>query len=88
MKIKPLDKFLLLKPYEESKTSGGLFLPTQKQDFTMPKGIVLDVGENVLPHFKEGSIVVYNKGGENEINVDQKELFLVKEDYIMAIIYE
>lgn len=89
MTVKPLNKFLLIKPYEEDvKTSGGLFIPTQKQDFSMPKGVIVDVGETVLPMFKQGQIVVYNKGGQNEINIDQKEFFLVKEDYIMAIINE
>jgi co-chaperonin GroES (HSP10) len=85
--IIPLKNFILIKkPEDETKTKSGIFIPTNKQDFSIPKGEIVRVGESANPNFKVGDIIVYNKGYENDIIDDQKDYILVKDEYVMAII--
>jgi len=94
MKLKPLGDHVVIEPLEaEDKTPGGIVLPdTAKEKST--KGKVLGVGSGrVLPNgrvvalsVKEGDKVIYSKYAGSEVKVDGKELKIVSESEILAVI--
>jgi chaperonin GroES len=94
MKIKPLHDHVVIEPLEaEDKTPGGIVLPdTAKEKSTKGKviaagsGFVLPNGREVKLAVKEGDKVIYSKYAGSEVKVDGKELKIVKESEILAII--
>jgi chaperonin GroES len=94
MKLKPLGDNVVIKPLEaEDRTAGGIVLPdTAKEKST--KGEVVAVGSGrVLPNgrvvalaVKAGDTVIYSKYAGSEVKVDGKELKIVQESEILAIV--
>jgi chaperonin GroES len=94
MKLKPLGDHVVIEPLEaEDRTPGGIVLPdTAKEKST--KGKVVAVGSGrVLPNgrvvalsVKEGDKVIYSKYAGSEVKVDGKELKIVTESEILAVI--
>ena len=94
MKLKPLHDHVVIEPLEaEDKTPGGIVLPdTAKEKST--KGKVLAAGSGkLLPNgrvvelaVKAGDRVIYSKYAGSEVKVDGKELKIVTESEILAII--
>jgi chaperonin GroES len=94
MKLKPLGDHVVIRPLEaEDRTPGGIVLPdTAKEKST--KGEVVAVGSGkVLPNgrvvplsVKEGDKVLYSKYAGSEVKVDGKELKIVTESEILAVI--
>ncbi|HEX7900113.1 MAG TPA: co-chaperone GroES [Planctomycetota bacterium] len=94
MKLKPLGDNVVIKPLEaEDRTPGGIVLPdTAKEKST--KGEVVAVGSGrVLPNgrvvalaVKAGDTVIYSKYAGSEVKVDGKELKIVQESEILAIV--
>ena len=91
--IRPLgDKVVVEAVEEESKTSGGIFLPdTAKQKpyegkvVAIGTGRVLDDGSRAKVAVKVGDRIVYSKYGGNEITVEGKEYLILEQDSIYAI---
>jgi chaperonin GroES len=85
---------VVIKPLEaEDRTPGGIVLPdTAKEKST--KGEVVAVGSGkVLPNgrvvalaVKAGDTVIYSKYAGSEVKVDGKELKIVQESEILAIV--
>ena len=94
MKLKPLSDHVVIEPLEaEDKTPGGIVLPdTAKEKSTKGKviavggGRVLPNGRVVEPAVKAGDKVLYSKYAGSEVKVDGKELKIVTESEILAII--
>ena len=95
-KIKPLSDYLLIEPVtKETKLPSGIVIPDTAQEKPQ-EGKVLAVGSgkrdesgNIVPmQIKQSDIVMYKKWGGTEIKVEGKELFLVREEDILAIIEE
>ena len=94
MKLKPLGDHVVIKPLEaEDRTPGGIVLPdTAKEKST--KGEVVAVGSGrTLPNgrvvalsVKPGDTVIYSKFAGSEVKVDGKELKIVQENEILAIV--
>lgn len=93
-KIKPLSDYLLIEPLERETTlPSGIVIPDTAKDKPQ-EGKVLATGPGkkdedgeVIPMgIKEGSIVMYKKWGGTEIKAEGKELLLVKEEDVLAII--
>lgn len=93
-KIKPLSDYLLIEPLEkETVLPSGIVVPDTAKD-KPSEGKVLATGPgkrdekgNVTPvEVKAGSIVMYKKWGGTEIKAEGKELLLVKEEDVIAII--
>lgn len=91
--IRPLgDKVVILPIEEESKSSGGIFLPdsskkkpTEGKVIAVGAGKILENGKrNVLP-VKEGDIVIYGKYGGTEVTIDSVEYMLLDIDSIYAV---
>jgi len=93
-KIKPLSDYLLIEPLErETKLPSGIVIPDTAKEKPQ-EGKVLAVGpgrrdedgDTIPMGVKEGSIVMFKKWGGTEIKIEGKELLLVKEEDILALI--
>lgn len=95
-KIIPLGNRVLIRPYTkeelEKKNSFGIILPETGSKEKSEQGEVLaigggsyDDGKLIPMTVKVGDIVAFSKYGYEEVSVDGEELYLIKEDNILAI---
>lgn len=95
MKVKPLfDKVVVETVEMEERTNSGFILPTASQEKqTMAKvlavgpGGVVD-GKQVEMQVKVGDKVLYSKYAGSEFKVDGKELTIIRQSDILAVIEE
>lgn len=96
-KIVPLGDRVLVKPFTaeetEKKNSFGIIIPDTVSKEKPEQGKVIAVGEGkyddgvlVPVRVKVGDKVVFSKYGYDEIKVDDEELYLIKEENILAVI--
>ena len=94
MKVVPLGDKLVIKRLEaEEKTAGGIVLPDSAQEKPQ-QGRVLSVGDGRLlgdgcrsPHqVSEGDRVLFASYAGTEIVVDDKEVLIMSEDDILAVL--
>lgn len=95
MIIQPLDDKVVIKPLdEEEKTKGGIVLPDTAEKEKPEKGKVVAVGPGkILDNgarspmaVKKGDVVLFTKYSPNEIKIDGKEVLIVSESDILAIL--
>ena len=94
MKVKPLSDHIVIKPLEaEEKTAGGILLPdtakeksTRGEVIAVGSGRLMPNGRVVKPAVSTGDIVLYSKYAGSEIKIDGKELKIVQESEILAIV--
>lgn len=93
-KIKPLSDYLLIEPLQgETKLPSGIVIPDTAKEKPQ-EGKVLAVGTgkrddsgNIVPmSVKAGDVVMFKKWGGTEMKIEGKDLLLVKEEDILAII--
>lgn len=99
--IKPFGDRILIRPFSESelsktggqKSSLNFILPDSVTKEKSAQGKVLAVGEGkweegrlVPVRVKVGDIVIFSKYGYDEVKHDEEELYLLKEESILAII--
>lgn len=92
LSLKPLDDRVVLEPLEaEEKTSGGILLPdTAKQKPQQGKvvavgpGKLSDKGARSAVAVKAGDIVLYGKYSGSDVEVNGKELKILRESDILA----
>jgi chaperonin GroES len=94
MKVRPLhDRILVERIEAESKTSGGIIIPDTAKE-KPAEGKVVSVGEGnrddqgkrVALDVKKGDRVLFAKWGGTEVKIDGKELIILKESDVLAII--
>ncbi len=94
MNIKPLhDNILVERIDAENKTKGGIIIPDTAQEKPM-EGIVIAVGEGAFDNngkrvaldVKTGNRILFKKWGGTEVKVDGKELIILKESDVLAIV--
>ena len=94
MKVRPLhDRVLVERIEAESKTAGGIIIPDTAKE-KPAEGKVIAIGEGtrdehgkrVALDVKKGDRVLFAKWGGTEVKVDGKELIIMKESDILAII--
>jgi chaperonin GroES len=94
MNIVPLnDKIVVERVAAEDKTAGGIVLPdTAKEKPKQGKvkalgdGKLLENGKRAAFQVKEGDRVLFTSYAGNEINVDGKELLIMTEEDILAVV--
>lgn len=93
MKVKPLfDKVVVESVGTEEKTNSGFILPSasqEKQQMAVvvavgPGGIV--DGKEIIMQVKEGDKILYSKYAGSEFKVDGKELTIIRQSDILAIV--
>lgn len=94
MKIRPLnDRIVLKRVAEESKTSGGLFIPDSAKEkpargkvIAVGQGKRDDNGNRITPDVKEGDEVLFGKYAGTELKLDGEECIVVTEGDILGIV--
>lgn len=94
MKVKPLhDRVLVERLEHEEKTAGGIIIPdTAKEKPQQGKVLATGTGARddsgkVIPlDVKVGDVVLFAKWGGTEVKIDGKDLLVMKESDIIAII--
>jgi len=93
-KIKPLADYLLIEPLQKETTlPSGIVIPDTAKEKPQ-EGRVAEVGpgrrdedgKRVAMEIKVGDIVMYKKWGGTEVKVEGKEMLLVKEEDVLAIV--
>ena len=89
MNIKPLSDRVVVEPAAaETKTAGGIYIPDTAKEKPQ-KGTVLAVGPGKVDEpttVKVGDVVLYGKYSGTELNVECKDLLIMRESDILAII--
>ena len=94
MKIRPLhDRVVVKRVAEETKTSGGLFIPDSAKE-KPARGVVVAVGEGkrdeagkrVTPDVKPGDEVLFGKYAGTELKLEGEEQIVLREEEILAVI--
>lgn len=84
--IKPLGDRVLLKVLEqEEKTASGIILPDTAKEKTQ-KAEVVEIGDHADIKVKKGDKVIYDKYAGIQINENNKEYLIVKNEEIVAVI--
>ncbi len=95
MNIKPLSDHLLIEPVTaKEKTKSGIFLPETIEKERPEQGTVVAVGPGkktssgkiILLEVKVGDKVLFTKYGPNEIELDDKNYLIAREEDILAIL--
>jgi len=94
MTLKPLgDKIVVEVIDEPQTTASGIVLPDTAQEksqrgkvIAVGSGKLLDNGERVAVEVKEGDTVVFAKYGGTEVSLDGRELMILSERDVHAII--
>jgi chaperonin GroES len=92
VKIRPLDDRVVVEPLEaEEKTTGGILLPdTAKQKpqrgrvVAVGPGKLNDNGQRAALAVARGDEVIYGRYAGNDIEVDGKEIKILREGDILA----
>ena len=94
MKLRPLHDRVIVKRTEEERTSpGGIVIPDTAAEKPIRgevvaggNGKLLDSGELRPLDVKPGDKVLFGKYSGTEVKVDGKDLLVMREDDIMAVI--
>lgn len=93
MTIKPLfDKIVVEAVESEEKTAGGLFLPDSAKEkpqsakvLAVGPGGTVD-GKEVTMQVKVGDVILYNKYAGSDFKLDGKEVTILKQSDVLAVI--
>ncbi len=94
MKIRPLaDKILVKRLEAEDVTKGGIVLPDAAKEkpksgkiVAVGEGKLLDDGTRAPFTVKKGDEVIFTSYAGTEIKVDGKEMLIMSEDDVLAIV--
>ncbi|EKD95994.1 MAG: hypothetical protein ACD_24C00226G0002 [uncultured bacterium] len=95
-KIKPLADYLLIEPLQKETTlPSGIVIPDTAKEKPQ-EGRVVEVGpgkrdedgKRIEMEVKVGDKVMFKKWGGTEVKVEGKEMLLVKEEDVLAIVEE
>ena len=93
--IIPLGNRVLVEPIlpKDAKTKSGIIIPDTISKEKPEQGKVIavgagkfDDGKRVPMSVKVGNIVVFSKYGYEEIKIDNKEYYIIKEEEILAVV--
>jgi chaperonin GroES len=93
-KIEPLDDRVVVERLEQDeKTAGGIFLPDSAKEkpqqgkiVALGPGRMLDAGERAPMSVQKGDVVLFAKYGGTEVEIDGKELLIMRESDLLAVV--
>ena len=94
MKIQPLGDRVVVEALEaKEKTKGGIVLPDTAKEkpqegkvVAAGNGKVTEDGKTVPWEVKVGDKILYGKYSGTEVNIDEKEYLIIKEEDVLAIV--
>jgi chaperonin GroES len=90
-----MNDYLLIEPTKEDEiTKGGIVIPETAREERAIKGKVIAVGpgklnekgERIPLTIKEGQTIIFKKYSPDEVKIDDKEYYFVREDDVLAIV--
>jgi chaperonin GroES len=92
LKVRPLDDRVVVEPLEaEEKTAGGILLPDTAKEkpqrgrvLAVGPGKLLDSGERAAMAVSHGDEVIYGRYAGSDIEVNRKEIKILRESDILA----
>ncbi len=86
LSVKPLGDRVVIEPIEqEEKTASGIVLPDTAKEKPQ-QGKVLAVGPDVEGEIAADNRVLYAKYAGTEVKIDDKEVLILREDDILALV--
>ena len=93
MKIRPLQDRILIKRIEEEETTkGGIIIPDTAKEkpqegkvIAVGKGKISDDGKLQKLDVKKGDRVLFSKYAGTEVNIDDVEHLIIREDDVLGI---
>lgn len=94
MRIRPLhDRVLVQRIEEEEKTKGGIIIPDTAREkpqqgkiIAVGPGRIDDKGNRVPMNVKEGDRVLFGKYAGSEVEIDDEQYLIMREDDILGVI--
>lgn len=93
MKIKPLADRILVERVEEEVKKGSIIIPDTAKEkpqqgkvIAVGPGRIDDSGKRVPMEVKKGDLILFGKYSGNEIKIDDKEMLIMREEDVLAII--
>lgn len=94
MKLRPLGDRLIVKALESrDKTKGGIILPDTAKErpqegkvIAVGTGKILDDGSVKALEVKEGDTILFGKYSGTEVQVNEEEYLILREEDILAIV--
>lgn len=92
--LKPLgDRIIIELVQSEEKTASGIVLPDSAKEkpqegkvVAVGTGRVLESGERVAPEVAQGDSVIFSKYAGTEVKFEGKELLILKETDVLAVV--
>src|ERR1700681_2049176 len=92
LKVRPLDDRVVVEPLEaEEKTAGGILLPDSARQkpqrgrvLAVGPGKLLDSGKRAALNVAKGDEVLYGRYAGSDIEVERKEIKILRESDILA----
>lgn len=94
MNLRPLADRVVVRPLEqEEEKRGGIIIPDTAKEkpekgeiVAVGPGKTLENGQRLAPEIKKGDKVLFGKYAGTEVKVDGKELMILREEDVMALI--
>lgn len=94
MQVRPLHDRLLVRRIEEKETvKGGIIIPDTAKEkpqegevLAVGNGKLLDNGTKVALDVKVGDKILFGKYSGTEIKIDGKEVLILREDEVLAVL--
>lgn len=93
MKVRPLQDRILVERIEEEMKKGNIIIPDTAKEkpqqgkvIAVGPGRIDESGKRIPIDVKKGDMILFGKYSGNEIKVDDKELLIMREEDVLAII--
>ncbi len=93
MKVRPLQDRILVERVEEEVKKGNIIIPDTAKEkpqqgkvIAVGPGRIDESGKRVPMDVKKGDMILFGKYSGNEIKLDDKELLIMREEDVLAII--
>ena len=94
MNLRPLQDRILVKRVEEAqKTKGGIIIPDSAKEkpaegevIAVGAGKIGDDGKNIPLEIKKGDRILFSKYGGTEVNIDDDEFLIMREDDVLGVV--
>jgi chaperonin GroES len=93
MKVRPLQDRILVERIEEEIKKGNIIIPDTAKEkpqhgkvIAVGPGRIDETGKRIPMDVKKGDLILFGKYSGNEIKVDDKELLIMREEDVLAVI--
>lgn len=93
MKVRPLQDRILVERIEEEMKKGNIIIPDTAKEkpqhgkvIAVGPGRIDETGKRIPMDVKKGDLILFGKYSGNEIKVDDKELLIMREEDVLAVI--